>query len=110
MELLLSLTKYKHHIWNICGDLKVVSLLLGVHLGYTMHKCFLCPWNSRDDEKHYKRVDGPSRTEHVVGKYNVKHQALIDPQKVLLPSLHIKLGLMKNFVKDMDHQGSVSNI
>ena len=68
--------------------------------------CFLCLWNSRDDENHYKRVDWPSRTEHVFGKYNVKHPALIDPQKVLLPPLHIKLGLMKNFVKGMDHQGS----
>ena len=36
----------------------------------------------------------------------MKHPVLIDPQKVLLPTLHIKLGLMKNFVKDMDHQGS----
>ena len=36
----------------------------------------------------------------------MKHPVLIDPQKVLLPTLHIKLGLMKNFVKEMDHQGS----
>ena len=106
MDLLLRLTKYKDHTWNICGDLKVVSLLLGLQLGYTKHMCFLCLWNSRDDENHYKRVDWPSRTEHVLGKYNVKHPALIDPQKVLLPPLHIKLGLMKNFVKGMDHQGS----
>ena len=67
---------------------------------------FLCLWNSRDDENHYKRVGWPSRTEHVVGKYNGKHPALIDPQKLLLPPLHIKLSLMKNFVKGMDHQDS----
>jgi hypothetical protein len=106
MKLLLRLVKYKDHTWNICGDLKVVSLLLGLQLGYTKHMCFLCLWNSRDDKNHYKKHDWPSRTEHVVGKYNVKHPALIDPQKVHLPPLHIKLGLMKNFVKGMDHQGS----
>ena len=106
MDLLLRLTKYKDNTWNICRDLKVVSLLLGLQLGYTKHMCFLCLWNSRDDENHYKRVDWPSRTEHVLVKYNVKHPALTDPQKVLLPPLHIKLGLMKNFVKGMDHQGS----
>ena len=106
MDLLLRLTKYKDHTWNICGDLKVVSLLLGLQLGYTKHMCFLCLWNSRDDENHYKRVQWPSRTEHVLGKNNVKHPALIDSQKVLLPPLHIKLGLMKNFVKGMDYQGS----
>ena len=106
MDLLLRLTKYKDHPWNICEELKVVSLLFGIQLGYTKHMCFSCLWNSRDDENHYKRVYGPSRTERVVGKYNVKHPPLIDPQKVLLPTLHIKLGLMKNFVKGMDHQGS----
>ena len=106
MDFLLRLTKYKEHTWNICGDLKVVPLLLGLQLGYTKHMCFLCLWNSRDDENHYKRVDWPSRTEHVFGKYNVKHPALIDLQKVLLPPLHIKLGLMKIFVKGMDHRGS----
>ena len=94
MDLLLRLTKYKDHTWNICGDLKVVSLLLGLQLGYTKHMCFLCLWNSRDDENHYKRVDWPSRTEHVVGKYNVKHPAIIDAQKILLHPLHIKLGLI----------------
>ena len=68
--------------------------------------CFLRLWKSTDDKNHYKRVDWSSRTEHVVGKYNLKHPALIDPQKVLLPLLQIKLGLMKNFVKGMDHQSS----
>ena len=102
---LLRLAKYKGHTWNICGDLKVSSLLLGLQLGYTKHLYFLCLCNSRDDENHYKRVDWPSRSEHVVGKYNGKQSALVNPQKVLLSPLHIKLGLMKNF-KDMDHQGS----
>ena len=41
MDLLLRLTKYKDHTWNIYGDLKVVSLLLGLQLGYTKHMCFL---------------------------------------------------------------------
>ena len=31
---------------------------------------------------------------------------LADPKNVLLPPLHIKLGLMKCFVRAMDHQGS----
>ena len=106
MELLLRLIKYKEHTWNICGDLKVLSLFLGLQLGYTKHMCFLCLWNSRDNTNHYKKHDWPSRTEHVVGKYNVKHPALIDAQRVHLSPLHIKLGLMKNFVKGMDHESS----
>ena len=31
---------------------------------------------------------------------------LVDPKSVRLPSLHIKLGLMKNFVKAMDVNGN----
>ena len=31
---------------------------------------------------------------------------LADPKNVLLPPLHIKLGLMKCFVRAKDHQGS----
>jgi len=33
---------------------------------------------------------------------NIQHPALVEVGKILLPPLHIKLGLMKNFVKAMD--------
>jgi hypothetical protein len=106
MELILKLINYSNHNWNICGDLKVVALLLGLQLGYTRHMCFLCLWNSRDDKNHYKVQQWPSRVDHTVGRYNVQHASLVDPLKVYLPPLHIKLGLMKNFVVAMDHNGS----
>ena len=34
-----------------------------------------------------------------------KISPLVEPHKILLPPLHIKLGLMKNFVKAMDRKG-----
>ena len=39
------------------------------------------------------------------GKLNVIRQPLVEPAKVLLPPLHIKLGLVKQFVKALDHGG-----
>lgn len=101
MQVLLKVIKYEDDNcnWRICGDLKVVSLLLGLQLGYTKHMCFLCLWNSRDDENHYSTRDWPERSDHIPGKYNVKHKPLVDPNRVILPPLHIKLGLFKNFVK-----------
>ncbi|GBN23981.1 hypothetical protein AVEN_122793-1 [Araneus ventricosus] len=36
---------------------------------------------------------------------NVKYTPLVEPEKILFPSLHIKLGLIKNFVKAMDKEG-----
>jgi len=38
----------------------------------------------------------------VPGEKNVVSPPLVLPEKIYLPPLHIKLGLMKNFVKGMD--------
>jgi len=35
---------------------------------------------------------------------NVENQPLVEPSKILLPSMHLKLGLMKNFVKAMSQE------
>jgi hypothetical protein len=35
---------------------------------------------------------------------NVENQPLVEPSKILLPSMHLKLGLIKNFVKVMDQE------
>jgi len=37
-----------------------------------------------------------------IGQKNIQPPALVVPDKLLLPPLHIKLGLMKSFVKAMD--------
>jgi len=36
---------------------------------------------------------------------NVLHEALVPSGKVILPSLHIKMGIFKNFVKALDSEG-----
>jgi len=35
---------------------------------------------------------------------NVENQPLVELIKILLPSMHLKLGLMKNFVKAMNQE------
>ena len=99
MKILLDLLEYPKYTWKICGDLKVVSLLLGLQLGYTKHMCFLCLWDSRQDNSHYAVKVWPPRQSSQIGKHNVQHQPLVSCAHVLLPPLHIKLGLIKNFVK-----------
>ena len=47
----------------------------------------------------------PKREKLKPGKKNVTCKPLVDPKKVYLPPLHMKLGLMKNFVKAMDRDG-----
>lgn len=99
---LLKCINYDHHHWSLCGDLKVVALLLGLQGGYTKYCCFLCEWDSRARSDHYIRRHWPIRQSLQPGSKNVENPALVDTSKILLPPLHIKLGLMKNFVKAME--------
>jgi len=105
MKILLDILEYPKYNWKICSDMKVVSLLLGLQLGYTKHMCFLCLWNSREDSSHYAVKVWPTRQSPQIGRHNVHHQPLVSSANVFLPPLHIKLGLMKNFVKAMDQEG-----
>ena len=41
-----------------------------------------------------------------MGKSNVKWEPLIEPQKVLMPPLHIKLGLIKQSVTALDKESA----
>ena len=65
---------------NICGDLKVVALLLRMQMGYTKNIYFLCLWDSCDNKANYETKEWPPRSELFVGKHNLQHQPLIDPQ------------------------------
>ncbi|GBM07588.1 hypothetical protein AVEN_230025-1 [Araneus ventricosus] len=49
----LEMINYSKYGWKICADLKVVSLLMGLQLGYTKYCCFLCLWDSRTIALHY---------------------------------------------------------
>ena len=95
--------KYFDHNWLICGDLKVLCMLLGQQGSYTKYPCFLCLWDSRAKTKHWEQEQWPERKEFTPGEKNILNQALVDPSKVLLPPLHIKLGLMQQYVKSLGH-------
>ena len=101
MALVLKL-KYADQNWLICGDLKMICILLGKQSGYTKFPCFLCLWDSGDRENHWIRQHWPKKSNFKVGEKNILHGPLVDPKNVLLPPLHIKLGMMKQFVKALN--------
>ena len=78
MECLLSALNYQEHKWLICGDLKVVGLILGLQGGYTKYPCFLCLWDSRADDQHYVRQEWPSRQGLKSGSHNVLSHPLLN--------------------------------
>ena len=106
MKLLLGKFKYDEFKWKLHGDLKVVALLLGTKLRYTKYCCFLCECDGRDKKNHYVNKLWLKWTSLTPGEKNVVNPHLVLPEKIYLPPLHIKLVLMKNFVKGMDKTGS----
>ena len=105
MKEILRYLEYDRFGWQICGDFKVIAILLGLQKGYTKFCCFLCEWDSRARDLHYKKKDWPVRSSYTPGMKSVSSQSLVDPTKILLPPLHIKLGLIKNFVKTLHKDG-----
>ena len=79
---------------------------MGMQGGFKKYPCYLCLWDSRDIKAHYQKQVWPKREEFVVGEKNVKNIPLINQKKILLPPLHIKLGLIKQSVKALDKDGA----
>lgn len=90
----------------ICGDLKIICMLLGQQSGYTKYPCFICLWDSRDRAQHYVKKVWPLRKTLKAADPNILKEPLIDAKKVQLPPLHIKLGIMKQFVKALNTSGA----
>lgn len=64
IKCLLEKIKYRGHNWTVCGDFKVIELLLGQQPGYAKMPSFLCEWDSRARTDHWSRTEWPRRTSH----------------------------------------------
>lgn len=110
MDLILKKVDYRRHEWKICCDLKVVDMLCGLQGGYTKHMCFLCEWDSRHKGNQYHKHDWPLRRQHIIGKKNVQKKALVEKDKILMPPLHVKLGVVQSFVKTVGKRDEVMDV
>ncbi|GBL92566.1 hypothetical protein AVEN_123753-1 [Araneus ventricosus] len=71
-----------------------------------LHKiCLLCLWDSQARDLHWTKTDWSLRGVLTPGEKNVINTTLVQPEKVLLPPLHIKLGIMKQFIKSLPKDG-----
>ena len=85
--------------------LKIISMVLEQPARFTEFSCFVCLWDSRDCMKHYKQTQWLNRNALNRGSHNVIREPLIERSIFLLPSLHIKLGLIKKFTNALDKRG-----
>lgn len=100
MKLIFEKVKYNEHNWDVSGDLKVVALIMGFQLGRTRNGCFICTWISTAKIEHYDAT-WEKRTSYEIGFMNVRQNSLTTSEKILLPTLHIKLGLVSSFIRKL---------
>ena len=82
MKILMEAINYDKFKWQICGDIKVIALLLGLQKGFTKFCCFIYEWDSRARSLHYTRKSLEP------GNMSVENQPLVESSKILLPSTH----------------------
>ncbi|GBM85111.1 hypothetical protein AVEN_62867-1 [Araneus ventricosus] len=102
LSMILEKINYQEHRWMICGDFKMLTTLLGQQTGYTKYPCFLCLWDSRSRDLHWTKTDWSLRGALTPGE---KISNLVPPEKLLLLPLHVKIGLMKQFIKSLPKYG-----
>ena len=110
ITVVLHLLKYDDHKWVIYVDLNMINLLLGQQGGYTKYQCFLCLWDIRAKDKHWEQKLWSVRKRLAVGEKNIIHQPCVEREKIIFPPLHIKLGLMKQFVKTLNVEGDCFHV
>ena len=91
MKQLLQCINYERYCWQLCGDFKVIAILLGFQPGYTKYCCFLCEWDSLARHEHYLKKYWSERSTLKAGTINVKYTPLVEVSEILLPPLPIKL-------------------
>ena len=90
---------YDSHQWLICSDLENGKFLFGQQCGHTKYLCFICLWGSQARDDHWMKKGWSPRDHLRVSEADVINKPLVARKKIIIPPLHFKLGLMKQFVK-----------
>ncbi len=106
VRLLLETLNHNKYRWEGIEDFKTEAFLMRSHRGFTKNRCFFYLWDNGDRAAHYQKNHWPPRTDTIVGAHNIKHEPLVNPQKVLFPPLHIKLGVIKQFVTALEKESA----
>ncbi|GBN94133.1 hypothetical protein AVEN_56084-1 [Araneus ventricosus] len=91
-----------------CNDVDSLFKALELQHNPQEYRLFIdsSKWDSRDRKKHYIKKVWHKRQFLIPGVKKEENEPLVAAEKILLPPLHIELGLMKNFVEAMDCGGS----
>lgn len=78
---------YDHsdHNWLLCGDLKIMGVVLGMQSRKIKYLCFVCLFDTRDQSNHNKKKKWPERKSSEPGSPNVLEKPLADVSKIINP-------------------------
>ena len=60
-KILLITIRYSHYQRSLCGNLKVIGILMKMLEGFTKHSCFLCLRDSSVTPEHYATKEWPTK-------------------------------------------------
>jgi len=98
IEKILELIKYHSHGWCIICDLKVLNFIMCLKSVYAKYHWFYCKFDSRQSTLYFN----PTHIMPTCVDFDIN--PLVPVEKITLPVLHIKLGLLKKYVKSLDKE------
>ncbi|GBN45149.1 hypothetical protein AVEN_62806-1 [Araneus ventricosus] len=71
---------YQEYRWMVCGEFKMLTMLLSQQAGCTIYPCCLCLWDSRVRDLHSTKTDWSLRGAVTAGEKNVINTSLVPPE------------------------------
>ena len=86
----------------------MLQLLMGLKVaGNIRNPCVFCLFHAQSNER-YTRLEWEKRDEFIVGQHSVENPPLILSKDIILPVLHLKLGIFKQFIKYLKNDAAIS--
>lgn len=118
MEKILKLIEYNKYEWWIIVDFKLVNILSGHMAASCKYPCIYCEFEPRSDDPYKK--DWEKRSPYnpstpASERHSATKKPLVPKEKILLPPLHIKIGLVTQLCKKLyknntTYQAEIPNI
>lgn len=77
--------------------------------GYPHHFCFICDWDTRSKEDHYTYKGWEKRAGGINKALSLPSEPLVLIENILLPPLHIKLGLVQKFISHVLKKNDIAS-
>lgn len=100
--IVISYMNYDDHKYVIFVGLKMINSLLGQQGSNTKYSCILCLWNSH--AKDFTQKTWPEKRTVQIGAENIIHEQLVTRGKIVFRTLHIKFGLVKQYINALDKE------